>query len=111
MCLLYPSTRPPIRPYCPRRSQAPAEVSNVGPQRQQTARLFVCFVARPFVAGPATLAGGDAGQAHQVPPAERGARGGEFLRGGAVELFRVVVAVFARGESQEQVDDRFWVTT
>ena len=56
--------------------------------------------------GAAVFAGGDAGERHQLTPAEGGARGGEFFGHGAVVFLGVERAVFAHGVAQQQVEHR-----
>src|SRR5262249_38528948 len=53
----------------------------------------------------AVLAGGDAGQGYQMPPAEGRARGGEFLRHRLVVLLGVQLPILADRVLQEHVKD------
>src|SRR3972149_10755190 len=53
----------------------------------------------------AALAGRDAGQRHQLPPAKRRPRGGELLADGAVVFFGVQRTVLARGIAEQQIKD------
>ncbi len=50
-------------------------------------------------------AGGDAGQGHELPPAEGGAAGGEFFSHRAIVFLGVKGAVLADGVAQEQIED------
>src|SRR6185437_11659139 len=52
------------------------------------------------------FAGGDSGQCDQIPPAERGSGGGEFLAVGSIELLGVQRPVLADGELQQQIEHR-----
>ena len=54
----------------------------------------------------AVLAGGDAGQGRELPPAEGRAGGGELLGDGPVVLLGVQGAVLADRVLQQQVEDR-----
>ena len=51
------------------------------------------------------FAGGDAGQRHQLPPAEGGARGGELFCHRAVVLLGVQGPILAAGVAQHEVED------
>ena len=62
---------------------------------QQFARL--CHPSR----GPAILARGDARESDELPPAEYGPRGVEFLGYGSIILFRMKRAILADGITEK----------